>query len=132
MTPRKPARPKPEAPQPAGAFHNVRDVCRMLGLEPYVLRYWERAFALKVRRNSAGRRIYSDAQVEEFRLIKRLIRQDKLTGKGTKQALARMRAASQQSLGLEDRGVRPAWLRKELLAIRGLLAPEDKPDRTRD
>lgn len=106
-------------------YHSVTEVCRLLKLKPYTLRYWEKEFEFKVRRNSAGRRIYSDDQVEKLRLLRRLLREEKLTIKGARRKLAQMTAPRQQRLDLDDKHGPLLWIRKELLAIRGLLDPEE-------
>jgi len=108
-------------------YHSVTETCRLLKVRPHTLRYWEKEFDLKVKRNSAGRRIYSDNQLEKLRLVHRLIREEKLTVKGARRKLALMAAPRQQSLDLEDGHQQLLWVRKELIAIRGLLVPEEKP-----
>ncbi|MFO7638785.1 MAG: MerR family transcriptional regulator [bacterium] len=106
-------------------YHSVRDACRLLKLEPHVLRYWEREFEIRVKRNSAGRRIYSDTQLEKLRVIKHLVRHEKLTVKGAKRKLAQARMPAQQSIEFGDQRAELLWLRRELVAIRGLLRPGD-------
>ena len=71
-------------------FHSVTEVCRRLGLKPHVLRYWEEEFEMKVKRNSAGRRIYSTQQLEKLALVKHLVRSERLTVKGAKRRIASM------------------------------------------
>ena len=109
------------------SFHSVSQVCRMLDLKPHVLRYWENEFEIHVQRNSSGRRVYTTTQIEKLRLVKQLIRREKLTVKGAKRQLARMRTPTQQSLDLNDRRQTLLWLKKELLAIRSLL-PDTPPE----
>jgi len=122
--------PKPEegdARLMTRSFHSVSQVCRMLDLKPHVLRYWENEFEIHVQRNSSGRRVYTTTQIEKLRLVKQLIRREKLTVKGAKRQLARMRTPTQQSLDLNDRRQTLLWLKKELLAIRSLL-PDTPPE----
>ena len=106
-------------------YHSVSETCRLLKLKPYVLRYWEKTFDIKVKRNSAGRRIYSAAQLEKFRIIKHLLRDEKLTIKGAQRRFKLLPQTSQQTIDFDDRHLQLSWIRKELLAIRGLLEPED-------
>ncbi|MFO7676041.1 MAG: MerR family transcriptional regulator [bacterium] len=105
-------------------YHSVTAVCRLLKVEPHILRYWEREFDLKVKRNSAGRRIYSDDQLEKLRLIKHMVRREGLTVEGARRRLARPRA-KQQALDFKDDRAKLLALKRELLAIRGLLEPGD-------
>ena len=68
----------------------VTEVCARLGIEPHILRYWEKEFDIRPIRNSAGRRIYSEAQLERLQLVKHLIRTEKLTVSGARRQLAKM------------------------------------------
>ena len=102
----------------------MTETCRKLDIEPHVLRYWEREFDLSVKRNSAGRRIYSDEQLERLKLIRRLVRDEKLTIQGARRQLTRMHPAGRK---VDDRkGYRQTllWFKKELLGVRDLLTSE--------
>jgi len=103
------------------SYYSVTEICSRLGVRPHVLRYWEREFDLKVKRNSAGRRIYSDAQLERLEVIRHLVCRDKLTVRAARRQLARMRSAPPPPAGTND--LRPAllWLKKELVSIRALI-----------
>jgi DNA-binding transcriptional MerR regulator len=101
-----------------GRHYLVTEVCLRLSIKPHVLRYWEREFGIKPIRNSAGRRIYSDVQLERLQLVKHLIRTEKLTVAGARRQLARM---SNQPTGSESStGQRQTllWLKNELLSLR--------------
>ncbi len=102
-------------------YHTVTTVCREIGVKPHVLRYWEKEFDIKVKRNSAGRRIYSDGQVEKLRLIKHLVRVEKMTVKGALRKLTHMRREPQQKIDFQDYRQPLFWIKKELIAIRGKL-----------
>jgi DNA-binding transcriptional MerR regulator len=104
-----------------GKYHTVTEVCRQLGIEPHILRYWEREFSIKPQRNSAGRRIYADAQVERLQLIKHLIRTEKLTVSGARRQLAKMPAQPKPTASSKGQRQTLLWLKKELVSIRALL-----------
>ncbi len=110
-----------------GTYHSVTQACRKLNLKPHVLRYWEKEFKIGVKRNSAGRRIYSDEQVEKLRLIKHLLHREKMTVKGARRQLARMRSQPATLFASEDHRQSLLWLKKELIALRGLLETGDPP-----
>jgi DNA-binding transcriptional MerR regulator len=65
----------------------VTEVCQQIGTKPHILRYWEKELGLKVRRNSAGRRVFTPAQVERLREVKRLVATEKLTIEGARRRL---------------------------------------------
>jgi DNA-binding transcriptional MerR regulator len=101
-----------------GKHYLVTEVCRRLSIEPHILRYWERGFGIKPVRNSAGRRIYSEAQIERLQIIKHLVRTEKLTVSGARRQLAKMPA---QPAASGDPRRTLLWLKKELLSLRALI-----------
>jgi len=106
-------------------YYSVTEVCRKLGIKPHVLRYWEQQFELKPARNSARRRIYTDAQLERLQLVKHLVRTEKLTVAGARRQLTKMSARPTQPAASRDDHQTLLWLKKELVSIRGLL--ESRP-----
>ena len=104
-----------------GKHYLVTEVCRRLGIKPHILRYWEREFAIKPDRNSAGRRIYSEAQLERLQLIKHLIRTEKLTVAGARHQLTKMCAQPTQPAASRNHHQTLLWLKGELLSIRAVI-----------
>ena len=101
--------------------HLVTEVCRKLSIKPHTLRYWEREFGIKPDRNSAGRRIYSETQLERLEIIKHLIRTDKLTVAGARRQLTKMSTQPIRTAAPGDHRQTLIWLKKELVSIRALL-----------
>lgn len=104
-----------------GKHYLVTEVCRKLSIKPHILRYWEREFDIKPARNSAGRRIYNEAQLERLQLIKHLVCTEKLTVAGARRQLAKMSAHPTASEAPSDDRQTLLWLKKELVSIKGLL-----------
>ena len=104
-----------------GRHYLVTEVCRRLGVKPHILRYWEREFGIKPVRNSAGRRIYNEAQLERLQLIKHLIRIEKLTVAGARRQLVKMPAHPAQPAAPSNPRQALLWLKKELVSIRAQL-----------
>ena len=102
----------------SGKHYLVTEVCLRLGIEPHILRYWEKEFEIKPVRNSAGRRIYNEAQLERLQLIKHLIRTEKLTVAGARRQLARASSQPSQSAASGDHRETLLWLKRELLTIK--------------
>jgi DNA-binding transcriptional MerR regulator len=72
-------------------YYSISEVSRMVGLEQYVLRYWETEFEqLRPQKNRAGNRIYTDKDIELIRLIKQLTRDQRYTIEGARQVLNSM------------------------------------------
>jgi DNA-binding transcriptional MerR regulator len=79
-------------------YYSISEVSKMLGLEQYVLRYWETEFEqLRPQKNRAGNRIYTERDIEVVKMIKRLTREDRYTIEGARQVM--------NSMMLENGGV---------------------------
>ncbi|MEW5817099.1 MAG: MerR family transcriptional regulator, partial [Spirochaetota bacterium] len=69
-------------------FYKIGEVSKILGVEPYVLRYWETEFPfLKPRKNKSGQRVYIKKDVELLLAIKRLLYQERYTIEGVRKRL---------------------------------------------
>ncbi len=69
-------------------YYSISEVSRTLGLEQYVLRYWESEFEqLRPQKNRAGNRIYTEKDIEVVKLIKRLTRDERYTIEGARQVM---------------------------------------------
>jgi DNA-binding transcriptional MerR regulator len=66
----------------------IGQVARRLGVEPYVLRFWEEEFPqLTAARTSKGQRYYTEEHVRVLERIRHLLYVEKLTIKGARQKL---------------------------------------------
>lgn len=93
----------------------IGQVARQLGVEPYVLRFWEEEFPqLIAARTAKGQRYYTEEHVHLLQRIRHLLYEEKLTIKGARQ---RLEDAAAIRLPLET-------LRRELEEIRDLLLPK--------
>lgn len=73
---------------PDKLFYKIGEVSKIVGVEPYVLRYWETEFAfLKPRKNKSGQRVYIKRDVELLIDIKRLLYQERYTIEGVRKRL---------------------------------------------
>jgi DNA-binding transcriptional MerR regulator len=73
---------------PDKLFYKIGEVSRIVGVEPYVLRYWETEFSfLKPRKNKSGQRVYIKKDVELLLAIKRLLYQERYTIEGVRKRL---------------------------------------------
>jgi len=65
-----------------------REVSELLGVEPYVLRYWETEFpVLSPKKSGTGHRLYRRKDVELLLRIKHLLRDKRFTIEGARQTL---------------------------------------------
>ena len=73
---------------PEKLFFRIGEVSKLLGVEPYVLRFWETEFPqLKPNKSGAGQRLYRRREVELARRIRDLLYRDGYTIPGARQAI---------------------------------------------
>jgi len=83
-----PERLVPYTSFPDKLFYKIGEVSRIVGVEPYVLRYWETEFSfLKPRKNKSGQRVYIKKDVELLLTIKKLLYQERFTIEGVRKKL---------------------------------------------
>lgn len=69
-------------------FFRIGEVSRIIGVEPYVLRYWESEFPqIRPTRADSKQRTYQRKDLEIILEIKRLLYEEKLTIEGARQRL---------------------------------------------
>ena len=86
---------QPGAPEiPDKLYFKIGEVSELLGVEPYVLRYWETEFAvLSPKKSGTGHRLYRRKDVELLLRIKHLLYEKKFTIEGARQLLQESRGA---------------------------------------
>jgi DNA-binding transcriptional MerR regulator len=123
-----------ETPEiPDRLYFRIGDVSQLVGVEPYVLRFWETEFPmLQPKKSRTGHREYKRKDVELLLEIKRLLYDEGFTIPGARKAIReRVRSGrkkdptngeSQLSL-LQEPRVRPALekVKKELEHIAAIL-----------
>src|ERR1700732_674420 len=73
---------------PDKLFFRIGEVSTLLGLEPYVLRYWETEFpSLSPKKSGTGHRLYRRKDVELLLRIKHLLYEKRFTIEGARQTL---------------------------------------------
>ncbi len=122
----EPAVPKQVPEIPDKLYFRIGEVAALLGLETYVLRYWETEFpTLAPKKSGTGHRLYRRKDVELLLKIKHLLYEKRFTIEGARQWLhkegkgSRSKASDQQQghLFAPDLG----GIRSELAAILHML-----------
>ena len=73
-------------------YYSISEISEMTDLKAHVLRYWETEFPhLKPKKNRAGNRTYTQGDIDLVKRIKQLLRDEKYTLEGARQALSRQR-----------------------------------------
>ncbi len=87
----------------------IGEAARVLGLEPYVLRYWESEFPhLSPLRTRKGQRLFTQGDMDILRRIQKLLHEEGLTIDGARRRLdegARVRELT-QAIAEELHGIR--------------------------
>ncbi len=74
---------------PNKLYFSIGDVCKLVKLEPYVLRFWEKEFpSLSPAKGSNGRRMYRRKDVEMVMTIKLLLYEQGFTISGARKVLS--------------------------------------------
>jgi DNA-binding transcriptional MerR regulator len=73
---------------PDKLYFKIGEVSELLGVEPYVLRYWENEFpSLSPKKSGTGHRLYRRKDVEMLLRIKHLLYEKRFTIEGARQTL---------------------------------------------
>jgi DNA-binding transcriptional MerR regulator len=107
-------------------YFKIGEVSHLVGVAPYVLRFWETEFKqIKPRRTPTGQRLYRKKDVETFLKIKHFLYEKNFTIKGARKKLGLMNALKPTP----ELGTFLEECRKELLDIRDILADNTRPKR---
>jgi len=103
---------------PAKLYFRIGEVAELVGVEPHVLRYWEREFrAIRPTKSAKGQRVYSRRDVENLMRVRELLYREGFTIAGAKKKLQRAGVEPRGEGDLDPRDT--AKLRDQLLAMRG-------------
>ncbi len=82
------ARGRRRASNPPERRLKIGDAARIVGVKPFVLRFWETQFAfLKAGHARFKHRVYEPADIENLKLVKRLLHEERFTIEGAKKHL---------------------------------------------
>ena len=107
-------------------FHfKIGEVSRILGVKPYVLRFWETEFRITPAKNQSQHRVYKRQEVETLLEIKRLLYEERFTIEGARVKLKERLKDRQKQLKL-DLAENPyraelRKLKKDLARIKAML-----------
>ena len=80
-------------------FYRVGEVSQLVGVESYVLRYWEKMFPqLNPEKDENGQRIYTRSDIDVILHIKNLLYEERYTIDGARKKLKEERDGAQKKL----------------------------------
>ncbi len=105
---------------PDKSYFRIGEVSKILGVEPYVVRYWESEFkTVKPVRTRSDQRLYREKDVDELLTIRDLLYKEMFTIAGAKKRLAQMK---RETSGQRDENYsRLVEIKKGLQEIRKIL-----------
>jgi len=68
-------------------YYRIGEVCRITGVKPHVLRYWEQEFRLRPERFGGTQRRYRREDLKTILTIKKLLYEERFTITGAKKRL---------------------------------------------
>lgn len=96
-------------------YYSIKEVSEMLDIPDSTLRYWEKEFKqISPKKNAKGIRHYTQADIEQIKLVNHLVKEKSLTIKGAK---TRMKENPQTTTGTHDVVERLKAIREGLVAI---------------
>ena len=102
---------------PDKLFFKIGEVCKIVDIEPFVLRFWETEFPnLAPEKSKSGQRVYKKKDIENILRIKELLYDRGYTIAGARKHLSRTRVSK------EDRAKVLLQVRKGLRDILTLLS----------
>jgi DNA-binding transcriptional MerR regulator len=79
-----------QASLPPKLYFRIGEVAELVGVEPHVLRYWEREFrSIRPTKSAKGQRVYSRRDVENLMRVRQLLYSEGFTIAGAKKKLQR-------------------------------------------
>lgn len=100
-------------------LYRIGEVSRLTGVNPHVLRYWERELPqLAPNRTLSKQRYYRPDDIERIRLIKRLLADERYTLDGVRRILAAREAPRvAEKDGWEGEAASPGLLLQEIIRV---------------
>jgi len=106
-------------------YFKIGEVSSLLGVKPYVVRFWETEFDLAPAKNRSRHRVYKKHEVQTLLEIRRLLYDERFTIEGAQKKLKeRMKDRSKQlGLNLEEKKQKAVLqkVKKDLEKIREML-----------
>jgi DNA-binding transcriptional MerR regulator len=102
---------------PPQLYFRIGEVAELVGVEPHVLRYWEREFrSIRPAKSAKGQRVYSRRDVESLMRVRELLYVEGFTIAGARKKLQRSGAEPRDANDAASAGA--SRTREQLLAIR--------------
>ena len=107
---------------PDRLYFRIGDVAELIGVKPYVLRYWESEFPMiSPTKSSSGQRVYRKNDVETVIMIKHLLYEQRFSIEGARKKIRELRKEGElKTFKKETSGSNAGVGEDRLKEIRGL------------
>jgi len=76
-------------------YYSIGEVANMFGVDTSLIRFWEKHFdIIKPKKNKKGNRLFTKADINNFKLIYHLVKEQRLTLEGAQKKLAEDKATT--------------------------------------
>ncbi len=80
-------------------FYSIGEVAEMFKVNTSLIRFWEKSFSIiRPKKNKKGNRLFTNADIRNFRLIYHLVKEQRLTLEGARKKLAEQRETTERNL----------------------------------
>jgi DNA-binding transcriptional MerR regulator len=70
-------------------YYSIGEVANMFGVNTSLIRFWEKNFdIIKPKKNKKGNRLFTKADIQNFKIIFHLVKEQRLTLEGTRKKLS--------------------------------------------
>lgn len=70
-------------------YYSIGEVANMFGVNTSLIRFWEKNFdIIKPKKNKKGNRLFTKADIQNFKIIYHLVKEQRLTLEGTRKKLS--------------------------------------------
>lgn len=108
--------------------YRIGDLAKLLNVEKFVIRFWEKELHIKQKRSKGGQRFYQESDFQTFLIIKDLLYNKKFTIAGAKEELLRMRSTKNAKVIPSQRALPDAFHSKLLTIKEKLIKLQEKLD----
>jgi Predicted transcriptional regulators len=85
-------------------FYTIGEVSDMLGVNPSLIRFWEKNFtAIKPQKNKKGNRLFTAKDIETLKLIYHLVKEQGMTLEGAQKRLKENKEGAEHNFEIIDR-----------------------------
>jgi len=105
--------------KPEKLFYSIGEVSEMFAVNASLIRFWEKEFdIIKPKKNAKGNRLFTAKDIQNFKVIYHLVKEQKLTLDGARKKLKENKDSADHSMEVAEK---LKSIRSQLVAIKEAL-----------